>query len=126
MLWEGATYYIPEIATHLVIAALSKEIDQMLFAADFLNLNTYFRDGEVINQQIVGVLSYLEDLGELWIGFFDPDDMIERLESHGFQAIRLYDRAEAENDTFAEMKDERYHIEFVKQLLEKYCVTPEQ
>jgi methyltransferase (TIGR00027 family) len=101
--WEGATYYIPEDATYRVIEALSKGMEHLLFAADFLNRNAYFRDGVVINQQVAGVLAYLENLGEPWIGFFDPDEMKERLGSLGFQAIRLYDRAEAENETFDEV-----------------------
>jgi methyltransferase (TIGR00027 family) len=98
-IFEGVTYYLEPKITQNIISSIPSIAKNSFFAGDFLNINGYFIDGKVRSSGVSTNLSFLESIGEPWVGFFDSVHLKNYVLSKGFKAVRSIEREIVERET---------------------------
>ncbi|HET9957845.1 MAG TPA: class I SAM-dependent methyltransferase [Polyangiaceae bacterium] len=102
VLWEGATYYLPETAVVPVLSSFASRCARVDLFADFLNHGGYFVNGRVVSPGVGQSLAFVESLGEPWVGFFQTDTLSRTLQDAGFQSVNCEDRSGVEQRILGE------------------------
>ncbi|AWD68594.1 class I SAM-dependent methyltransferase [Priestia megaterium] len=104
IIWEGATYYFTPQHVYEVLEYFSRNLESITFVCDFLNKDSYLKDGKPANIYVEKNLKFLEEIGEPWRGLFSPTELKAQLKCYGFNEIEMIPREDIEKDFMKEVK----------------------
>jgi len=93
VLWEGASYYVEPSAIQSLLMYIGSSAKSIKLCFDCLSADGYLVDGKPINEGVARNLSFIEKMGEPWLGFVSPAQLSRWAEEAGFASITISDRA---------------------------------